>query len=295
MSDSRSWAVTAAAVVISVLPAAVAGAAAPICGYEIVAVYPHDTGAFTEGLLYDDGDLLESTGNYHHSSVRRVDLTTGTVLDQQDLAQEQFGEGLARVGERLFQLTWQEHTGLIWDRATLEPVGTFSFGGEGWGLAYDGEHLVRSDGSSTLELWDATTLTPVGTIAVRNGGAPVPNLNELEVIDGEIFANVWLTDHLVRIDPTTGNVSWVVDLSGLLASQGGAPGAEVLNGIAWDPAGRRLFVTGKWWPWLFEIELPDCPIGLVFRDGFESGGTGAWTDELPLPDGVAGQAVVAPD
>lgn len=251
--------------------------ATPVCGYQIVAVYPHDPTAFTEGLSFDDGTLLESTGLTGQSSLRRVELTTGAVLERHDLAPQLFGEGLAVFGERIFQLTYRNHTGMVYDRQTFDELTTFAYAGEGWGLTHDGSRLVRGDGSAALELWDPETLTVVGSIEVHDENGPVDFLNELEYIAGEIFANIWTTDTVARIDPASGRVNSVIDLSGLLASQGGASGADVLNGIAWDAAGRRLFVTGKWWPWLFEIALPDCPIGLLFGDGFESGDASAWS------------------
>lgn len=270
-------AVTVALALLSIGVAAATDWRTPVCGYEIVAVYPHDPTAYTQGLAVHDGVLFEGTGLYGDSSLRRVDLATGTVQQQHDLAPTLFGEGIAVVGDRIFQLTWQEHTGFVYDRTSFSVLDTFSYAGEGWGLTFDGRHLVRSDGTATLEFWDLATLTPVRSVEVHDDQGPVTHLNELEHIAGEIFANVWLTDDVARIDPTTGEVTAWLDLSGLLASQGGAPGAEVLNGIAWDADAQRLFVTGKLWPWLFEIELPDCPIGLVFADGFESGSLAAWS------------------
>ncbi len=265
------------ATAVAVPPAEADELHAPLCGYRIVAVFPHDPTAYTQGLTVDDGDLFEGTGLYGDSSLRRVELVTGEVLQRHDLEASLFGEGIAIVGERIYQLTWLEHTGFVYDRSSFAEIYSFNYPREGWGLTFDGSHLVRSDGTATLEFWDPETLAPVRSLEVRDGPAAVPRLNELEFVAGEIFANVWLTDRVARIDPATGMVTTWLDLAGLLASQGGAPGAEVLNGVAWDARAQRLFVTGKRWPWLFEIALPDCPIGPIFRDGFESGDLSAWS------------------
>jgi glutamine cyclotransferase len=226
--------------------------------YEVINRFPHDTGAFTQGLVYareEERDLLyESTGLYGRSSLRRVDLTTGEVLQQRNLESRYFGEGLALRGDRLYQLTWRSGTGFIYDRATFEPVDEFSYSTEGWGLAEDGERLILSDGSSRLYFLDPESLGVTGQITVTSRGQPVTRLNELEVIDGLVWANVWLTDRVVIIDPAHGWVVGEVDFAGLL-TPGEASPADVLNGIAYDPAGQRIFVTGKLWPWLFEVAV----------------------------------------
>jgi glutaminyl-peptide cyclotransferase len=233
-------------------------AATPTFGYRVLASYPHDPGAFTQGLAYVDGTLYEATGSagVGPSSLRRVDLATGAVQARHDLAGEDFGEGIAVVGDRIVQLTWQSQTGFVYDRATFRPLGTFRYPGEGWGLAYDGQRLIMSDGTDRLRFLDPTTFVETGSVEVRDAGRPVDQLNELEYIDGQVYANVWQTDRIVRIDPATGHVTAVVDLAGLLPAADRESGqVDVLNGIAYDPAGDRMFVTGKLWPKLFEIEL----------------------------------------
>ncbi|HEX2497865.1 MAG TPA: glutaminyl-peptide cyclotransferase [Actinomycetes bacterium] len=233
-------------------------AATPTFGYRVVASHPHDPGAFTQGLAYVNGTLYEATGSagVGPSSLRRVDLATGAVQARHDLAGEDFGEGIAVVGDRIIQLTWQSQTGFVYDRATLRPLGTFRYPGEGWGLAYDGRRLIMSDGTDRLRFLDPTTFVEVGSVLVRDAGRPVDQLNELEYIDGQVYANVWQTDRIVRIDPATGQVTAVIDLAGLLPAADRESGqVDVLNGIAYDAAGDRLFVTGKLWPKLYEIEL----------------------------------------
>lgn len=251
----------------------------PVCTYNVINTYPHDADAYTQGLLYEGGELYESTGLYQDSSLRRVDLETGVVLQTVPLADSYFGEGLALWDHRLLQLTWQENTCFVWDSASFASLGTFSYLGEGWGLTQDRRRLIMSDGTSNLRFLDPVTFVELGTIRVTDNGAPVTNLNELEWIRGEVFANRYLTDLIVRIDPNTGEVIAWINLSGLLDPR--PSGAGVLNGIAWDDAGERLFVTGKRWPYLFEIELLDCPALRLFFDGFESGGSGQWSTTQP--------------
>ncbi|AQR60406.1 glutamine cyclotransferase [Brevundimonas sp. LM2] len=229
-------------------------AAPPVYDYEIVATYPHDPAAFTQGLIYRDGVLYESTGR-HPSSVRRVRLEDGVVLQKRDLPVQLFGEGLTDWGDRILSLTWQGGQGLIWDADDLAPAGAWTYTGEGWGLTRDATRLILSDGTPTLRFFDPETLTETGAVTVTYRGQPVPQLNELEFIDGEVFANVWQSDVVLRIDPATGVVTGVIDLSDLLPEPVANPSDDVLNGIAWDAAGRRLFVTGKNWPKLFEIRL----------------------------------------
>ncbi|MBL8096766.1 MAG: glutaminyl-peptide cyclotransferase [Anaerolineales bacterium] len=231
-------------------------APAPICGYRVVASYPHDPGAFIQGLQWVDGAFIEGTGLVGRSSLRRVDPVTGTITQQIDLDPRVFGEGIVVVGERIYQLTWQDHVGYVYDRATFRLLQTWQYPTEGWGLTYDGENLVMSDGSANLYFVDPVSLATVGQVAVTDGGAPVVRLNELEYIDGAVFANIWQTQHIVRIDPATGRVLARIDFTGVLPESQRA-GADVLNGIAYAPNERRLFVTGKLWPSLFEVEVTD--------------------------------------
>ncbi len=229
----------------------------PRHGYEVVAVHPHDPAAFTQGLVFRNGQLLESTGRYP-STVRRVRLEDGEVLVRRDLDLAYFGEGLTIFGDRALSLTWRSGKGFIWDPETLEPLGEFAYAGEGWGLTHDGTRLILSDGTARLRFLDPETFAETGGVTVNWQGRPVGRLNELEFIDGEVWANVWQTDAVLRIDPATGNILSVIDLSGLLApGEIADPNDDVLNGIAWDPATRRLFVTGKNWPKLFEIRVTE--------------------------------------
>lgn len=233
---------------------------APVWGYRVVAEYPHDPDAYTQGLVMVDGVLYEGTGLEGRSSLRRVDLKTGEVLQSQALDDEHFGEGVAVYGDRIYQLTWQTGTCFVYDRETFELEETFSYETEGWGLTTDGERLIMSDGSSTLVFRDPETFEEVGHVDVRDGGAPVNYLNELEYVNGEVWANVYQTDRIVRIDPESGQVTGWIDLTGLLEPEDfPAQGVDVLNGIALDPATGRIFVTGKLWPTLFEIELVPRP------------------------------------
>jgi len=224
-------------------------------GYEVVAVYPHDPQAYCQGLEFADGVLYESTGQYGQSTLRKVDLATGDVLASYALDERLFGEGLSVLGERIFQLTWRRGIGLIYDRRTLAPQARFGYRGEGWGLANDGKHLIMSDGTPVLRFLDPESFEVVATRQVTDKGRPVDHLNELEYIEGEIFANIWFSDRIARISPRTGNVLGWIDLAGLLAPGERPSGDAVLNGIAYDAEGQRLFVTGKNWPKLFEIRV----------------------------------------
>ena len=231
---------------------------APVVRPTIEAEYPHDPRAFTQGLLIADGALYESTGLYGASSLRRVDLETGRVLDSLSVGEEYFAEGLAALGGRLYQLTWREGAVFVYDQATLAPLDTLAIPGEGWGLAEMDGQLVLSDGTDRLRWLDPATLAPVREVRVRDGDRPVGQLNELEVVGGRVYANVWQTGRIAVIDPADGAVVQWIDLSDLAASQR-AQGRDVLNGIAFDPGSGRLLVTGKLWPSLYAVALPDVP------------------------------------
>ncbi|MFA4894414.1 glutaminyl-peptide cyclotransferase [Brevundimonas sp.] len=227
----------------------------PVYGFEIVRAYPHDPGAFTQGLEFRNGELLESTGR-SPSTVRRVRLEDGAVIQKRELDPALFGEGLTAFGDRVLTLTWKGGQGFVWDPATLEPRGEFAYAGEGWGLTHDATRLILSDGTAALRFLDPRTFAETGRVPVTVQGRPLRQINELEWVEGEVFANVWQTDFIVRIDPATGVVKGVIDLTGLMPDRSGLdPTDAVLNGIAWDAEGRRLFVTGKNWPKLFEIRL----------------------------------------
>jgi len=228
----------------------------PVQGFTVVQSYPHDPGAFTQGLVFADGEFYESTGLYGESSVRRVEIATGKVLQSTPVDRQYFAEGLALVGDALLQLTWQHQLGFVYDRKTMAPRATFKYETEGWGLAYDAKSgLVLSDGSDSLFFLDPKTHAVVRTIRVTDGGRPVPQLNELEWIEGEIWSNVWQTDRIARIDPKTGAVRAWVDLTLLWPRARRTPPADVLNGIAYDSVGKRIFVTGKKWPKVYEIRV----------------------------------------
>lgn len=227
---------------------------APVAGYKIVHTYPHDPGAFTQGLVYQDGFLYEGTGMNGESSIRKVDLSSGKVLQKVDLPRNYFGEGIVLWKDKLIELTWQTKIGFVYDRATFKLLRSFTYGREGWGITQDGKRLIMSDGSSTLYFWDPETFQEIGHLDVADKGKPVSNLNELEYIHGEIYANVWQTERIARISPMTGHVIGWIDLSGLLTPAEKA-GTDVLNGIAYDAKLKRLFITGKHWPKLFEIQV----------------------------------------
>jgi glutaminyl-peptide cyclotransferase len=243
---------------VSLLASAALHAASsiPVYGYTVVRSFPHDTGAYTEGLFYQDGFLYESTGELGQSSVRKVDLDSGETVQRHNLPAQYFGEGIVSWGGRLIQLTWKSGTGFVYAQDSFQLQTTFTYPGEGWALTRDDHHIYMSDGSSVLRVLDPQSLQATGSIMVTADGKPVSNLNELEWVDGEIYANVWLTNRIARIDPRTGHVLGWIDLDGLLdTSQLPEPGNDVLNGIAYDARHRRLFVTGKHWPKLFEITL----------------------------------------
>jgi glutaminyl-peptide cyclotransferase len=226
----------------------------PTSGYSIVTSYPHDPGAFTQGLQYVNGVLYEGTGLNGRSSIRKVELKTGKVLQQRDVAPEYFGEGITLWKKTLIQLTWQSGVAMVYDATTFAPRTTFKYRGEGWGLTQDGTSLVMSDGSAELRFLDPDTFAERRRVKVVADGQPVVSLNELEFVKGEILANVWQTDLVARIDPRSGAVTGWIDLKGLLTTRERAL-TDVLNGIAYDASGDRLFVTGKLWPRVFEIRI----------------------------------------
>jgi glutamine cyclotransferase len=221
---------------------------------EVVSERPHDPRAFTQGLLLREGKLYESTGGFGTSSLRRVEPRTGEVEARVELPDRLFGEGLAEVGDRLIQLTWQAGEALVWDAESLEALAGFRYEGEGWGLCFDGDRLVMSDGSDRLTFRNPTTFEIEGRVRVSVDGRALGRLNELECLEGWVWANIWQADQIVRIDPFTGRVDTVVDASGLLSTEERSQ-ADVLNGIAWDPENRTWQVTGKLWPKLFEVRF----------------------------------------
>lgn len=227
----------------------------PVYTYTILRTYPHDENAFTQGLVYEDSFLYESTGQYGDSSLRKVEPTTGQVLKIYEMDRRYFGEGIALQGNRIVQVTWQNREGFIYDKETFQPIQTFTYTSEGWGITYDGREFIMSDGTSTLRFLDADTLQTTRTIQVTSQGQPVVRLNELEYVEGEIFANIWFSDRIARINPENGNVTGWIDLSGILPQEDRTPYTNVLNGIAYDAKTGELYVTGKYWPKLFVIEV----------------------------------------
>jgi glutamine cyclotransferase len=221
--------------------------------YSVVKVYPHDTSAFTEGLVFDGGFLYESTGLKGNSSLRRVDLETGGVLQVLSLQSQYFGEGIAVVGGKIVQLTWQSHVGFVYDKASFVLLQEFQYPTEGWGLTYDGKRLIMSDGTANLYFLDPVTFQRIGQVTVHDTG-PVNKLNELEYINGSVYANVWMEEKIAVINPQNGQVTAWIDLTGIQDLTNQDPN-NVLNGIAYDANGDRLFVTGKMWPHIFEIKL----------------------------------------
>jgi glutaminyl-peptide cyclotransferase len=252
-----TWALACSLLACSMAASNAAQAAIPVYGFVVKNTYPHDAQAFTQGLFFKDGHLYETTGLQGRSTLRKVDLASGKVLQKKDLANEFFGEGSAAVGNEIVGLTWTSHVGFVYDQKTFALKRRFNYQGEGWGLASDGQRLYMSDGSNALRIIDGKTLEEVRRIPVTADGKPVNNLNELEVVDGQVYANIWGTDVIARIDPQSGNVVGWIDLAGLLPPpQRGTDSPDaVLNGIAYDAKRHRLFVTGKLWPKLFEIEL----------------------------------------
>ena len=223
--------------------------------YEVINTYPHDRNAFTQGLVYEDDVLYEGTGLKGRSSLREVELETGKVLQKLDLVAQYFGEGITIWGDEIIPLTWQSHVGFVYDKDSFELLHEFSYPTEGWGITHDSKRLIMSDGTSTLHFLDPETLEEIGSIQVFDGNGPLVRLNELEYINGEVYANIWQTDLITRIELDTGRVTGWIDLTGLLSTEDLTQSVDVLNGIAYDAEHDRLFVTGKLWPKLFEIRL----------------------------------------
>jgi glutamine cyclotransferase len=239
---------------VSTLFLALATAATPEYGYQVVHVYPHDRKAFTEGLEYRAGFLYESTGLEGRSTLSKIRLETGEVVQQIHLDSHLFGEGFTILNEKIVQLTYKTEIGFVYDQASLRRLRTFNYSGEGWSLTNDGSQIYMDDGSAQIRVWDPFTLQEKRRIKVHDGDRAIERVNELEWVGGEIYANVWQTDRIARISPADGHVTGWIDLSGILPAQDRA-GIDVLNGIAYDSLGSRLFVTGKLWPKLFEIKL----------------------------------------
>lgn len=224
-------------------------------GYKVVNTYPHDTEAFTQGLYIEDGILYESTGLNGRSKVKKIDLKSGEVIKSRNMQDKFFGEGLTVVDDKIYQITWRTKTGFVYNKESLEILRTFSYKTQGWGITYDGKYLIISDGSDTLYFMHPKNFVVVGTLEVYDDNGKVSKLNELEYIDGKIYANIWGEDLIAIINPKTGNVNSWIDLSGLLNEKDKKGKEDVLNGIAYDPDTKRLFVTGKFWPKIYEIEI----------------------------------------
>lgn len=227
----------------------------PVYTYKVVNVYPHDPNAYTQGLVFENGVFYEGTGLYGQSSLRRVDLESGDILQIYELPAQFFGEGVAIYGNKIVQLTWQSNIGFVYDKDSFEQLEEFSYSTEGWGITYDGKSLIMSDGTSTLYFLDPETFRVTSHIEVCDNDNPITRLNELEYIHGEVYANIWQTDDIVKIAPKTGKVTGWIKLEGLLAPEYRSEPVDVLNGIAYDAKNHRLFVTGKLWPKIFEIKL----------------------------------------
>ena len=230
---------------------------APVHSYKIVKAYPHDPTAFTEGLEFHEGVLWESTGLNGLSSIRKVDLATGRVLENHPLSTLYFGEGITFFGDRLYQLTYMSGIAFVYNPATFKQIESFHYAGEGWALTHDAKHLIMDDGSAALRFLDPATFHEDSRLQVREGSRPVTNLNELELIEGEIWANIWTKEVVARIDPRSGQVNSWVDFAGLRQAAGCREDCDVQNGIAYDAPRKRIFVTGKHWPKLFEIQVAE--------------------------------------
>lgn len=230
-------------------------AQAPTYGYQVLHTYPHDRAAFTQGLEFRAGFLYESTGLNGQSTVRKVRLETGEVLQQIHIDSQYFGEGITVLNQQILELTWRSEIGFVYDQSSFRQLRSFNYPGEGWGLANDGQQIYMSDGTPQIRIWDGLTLKEKRRINVHDGSKPITYLNELEYVQGEIYANVWQTDRIARISPADGRVLGWIDLAGLMTGADHLESGAVLNGIAYDVLGSRLFVTGKLWPKLFEIKV----------------------------------------
>jgi glutamine cyclotransferase len=229
--------------------------APPVYGYRVIRSYPHDRQAFTQGLVYEAGELYEGTGIRGQSSLRRVALETGIVRQERVLPEQYFGEGITIFGDRIIQLTWQSRIGFVYDKASFKLLQQFRYPTEGWGITHDGSRLIMSDGTANLYFLEPQTFMEIDRIEVHDDQGPVVRLNELEYVRGDIYANVWQTNRIARIDLLTGRVAAWIDLAGLLSAADRQQRVDVLNGIAYDAENDRLFVTGKWWPKLFEMRI----------------------------------------
>jgi glutamine cyclotransferase len=252
MATLRKMSIVACCLWAAIAPAA---PQTPQYGYQVVHVYPHDPTAFTQGLEFRAGFLYEGTGLEGRSTLRKVKLETGEVLQQINLAPEFFGEGITVVNQQIIELTWRSQIGFVYDQSSFRRLRSFNYPGEGWGLTNDGAQIYMSDGTAQIRCWDAGSLLEKHRFTVRDAGRPVSLLNELEYVRGEIYANVWQSDRIVRFSPVDGKVLGWIDLAGLLSAADRAEQVDVLNGIAYDALGDRLFVTGKLWPKLFEIRV----------------------------------------
>lgn len=248
--------IVAAALLLAACGSSNQPAAIPEYGYEVIHTYPHDSTAFTEGLFWLNGYLYESTGLTGFSDIRKVDLETGRVVQQHELPEAYFGEGIVNWKDKLVQLTYKTEVGFTYNLESFTVLGQFHYPGEGWSLTQDGKRIIMDDGTAQLRFWNPDTLQETGRLTVTANGQPVQNLNELEWIKGEIYANIWETNRIARIDPANGHVIGWIDLTGILPDSDRIPGeTDVLNGIAYDAQADRLFVTGKKWPKLFQIRL----------------------------------------
>jgi glutamine cyclotransferase len=229
------------------------GGGVPRYTYDVLTEYPHDPNAFTQGLVFDDGVLWESTGRYGESAIRKTDLKTGDIIKNVRLPDELFGEGLTLWNDQLIQLTWKEETAIVYDR-DLNQIGEHRYVGQGWGLTHDGTNLILSDGTSTLRFFDPSTFEEIRRLRIKDGRRNISQLNELEFVNGNIYANQWRTDLIYEIDPASGKVTAIIDLSGLWPTRE-RPEDGLLNGIAFNPQTKKLMVTGKLCPKIFEVEL----------------------------------------
>jgi glutamine cyclotransferase len=243
----------------AILTASMASAvAAPVSGYKVIAEFPHSTSSYTEGFFYRDGLFYEGTGLKGRSAVLVIEPATGKVLQRRDLPPELFGEGIVDWSHLIYEWTWQSHICFVYDRFSLRPIKQFTYSGEGWGMTHNTREIITSDGTATLRFRDPETFKEIRHIIVKDGKTPIEQLNELEYVKGEIYANIWHSDRIARISPRNGHVIGWIDLTGLMPESRRVDGESVLNGIAYDTQHDRLFVTGKQWPAVFEIKIIDA-------------------------------------